>query len=154
MRLKLNGQDVEIPADQGDEPLLFVLRDHFNLNGPKYGCGVGACGACVVLVDGAAQRSCLLTPADVEAASVTTQEGLMADGDLHPLQQAWIDHSVPQCGYCQNGQIMTAAGLLQQNPQATGEDIADAMDGVICRCGTQVRIRAAIADAQQRMGRS
>jgi aerobic-type carbon monoxide dehydrogenase small subunit (CoxS/CutS family) len=78
----------------------------------------------------------------------------MADGDLHPLQQAWIDHSVPQCGYCQNGQIMTAAGLLQQNPQATGEDIADAMDGVICRCGTQVRIRAAIADAQQRMGRS
>jgi len=152
MPMTLNGRTVDVPAEQADEPLLFLLRDHFGLYGPKFGCGVGACGACTVLVDGEAARACLLTAADVDGATVVTLEGLSAIEPLQPLQRAWIDHSVPQCGFCQNGQIMTAAALLQQDPPPDDGDIADAMDAVICRCGTQARVRAAVAAARRAMG--
>ena len=151
MRITLNRQPVEIPHEHSDEPLLFVLRDHFELNGPRFGCGVGSCGACTVVIDGEAQRSCVYPASAVDGRQVLTLEGL-ADGErLHPVQQAWIDESVPQCGYCQNGQIMTAFALLSARPEATAVEIEAAMDGVLCRCGTQVRIRRAIARAQAAM---
>jgi aerobic-type carbon monoxide dehydrogenase small subunit (CoxS/CutS family) len=154
MRAMLNDRDVEIPTDMAEEPLLFLLRDHFQLNGPKFGCGVGACGACTVLVDGEAQRSCMLTGADVAGSAVVTLDGLGRAGQPHALQTAWIEESVPQCGYCQNGQIMTAAGLLHGRPDAAPADIAVVMDTVVCRCGTQVRIRRAVLKAQRIMARS
>ncbi len=155
MEFSLNGQPAAAPPEMDDDPLLYVLRDHFGLNGPKFGCGVGACGACTVIVDGAAERSCQLTPKDVEGRSVVTLEGLGAGQrqGLHPVQRAWIEASVPQCGYCQNGQIMTAAALLAAEPNAGPETIAATMDEVICRCGSQVRIRRAIALAQARIRR-
>jgi isoquinoline 1-oxidoreductase subunit alpha len=150
MRFTLNGKESDIPSAFAEDRLLWLLRDHFYLNGPKYGCGVGACGACVVHVDGEAQRSCLLMAGDVVGRRVVTLEHLGAghDSGLHPVQKAWIDASVPQCGYCQNGQIMTAAALLAAKPQATARDISAAMDDVICRCGTQQRIRTAVVAAQ------
>lgn len=151
MRLTVNGKPADVPDDYAGDPLLYVLRDHLGLNGPKYGCGVGACGACTVHIDGTAQRACLVTTADVAEADIVTLEGLMADGALHPVQAAWIAHSVPQCGYCQNGQIMTAVALLSANPRAGEAEIAAAMDGVVCRCGTHARIRRAIAAAQAQM---
>ncbi len=151
MMFTLNRQAVTLPDDEADEPLLFVLRDRFALNGPKFGCGVGACGACTVLVDGAAQRSCLLAAADVAGAAITTLEGLAGGDGLHPLQQAWIEHSVPQCGYCQNGQIMTAAALLADDPAADAAAVEDALDPVLCRCGSQARIRRAVLAAGRRM---
>jgi len=154
MRAMVNGRDVEIPTDMAEEPLLFVLRDHFLLNGPKFGCGVGACGACTVLVDGEALRACLTSAADIEGSTVVTLEGLGSPDRPHALQTAWIDESVPQCGYCQNGQIMTAAGLLKSQPDASPADIADVMDQVVCRCGTQPRIRRAILKAQRIMAGS
>jgi aerobic-type carbon monoxide dehydrogenase small subunit (CoxS/CutS family) len=153
MKLNVNGTDVEIPANMAGDRLLWVLRDHLALNGPKYGCGVGACGACTVQIDGEAQRSCLVIAQDATGKIIVTLEGLgngKADG-LHPVQKAWIEASVPQCGYCQNGQIMTAAVLLAANPVATPDDIATAMDSVLCRCGTHVRIKAAIIKAQEAM---
>ncbi|HJM52295.1 MAG TPA: (2Fe-2S)-binding protein [Alphaproteobacteria bacterium] len=155
MNFSLNGRPVVSPSAMDDDPLLYVLRDGFGLLGPKFGCGVGACGACTVLVDGAAERSCQLTPKDVDGRTIVTLEGLGAgrrDG-LHAVQRAWIEASVPQCGYCQNGQIMTAAALLAADPKAGPETIAAAMDGVICRCGTQARIRQAIALVQANGGR-
>lgn len=154
MRITLNGRQTEVPADWSDEPLLYVLRDHFALNGPRYGCGAGSCGACMVIVDGTASPSCTLTAASVEGAEVRTLEGL-ADGErLHPVQQAWIEESVPQCGYCQNGQIIAAVALLESTPEADKDDIVAAMDGVLCRCGTYPRVRQAIRRAQTAMRRA
>ena len=151
MRIILNRQSVEIPDEFSDEPLLFVLRDHFGLNGPRFGCGVASCGACTVVIDGEAQRSCVYPASAAQGSEVLTLEGL-ADGDkLHPVQQAWIEESVPQCGYCQNGQIMSAFALLAARPDADASGIEAIMDGVLCRCGTQTRIRKAIARAQAAM---
>lgn len=151
MHFTLNGEAATIPRAMAEDRFLWLLRDHFALNGPKYGCGVGVCGACTIHVDGVAQRACLLTAAEVEGRAVTTLEGLgaMAAGGLHPVQRAWIEAAVPQCGYCQNGQIMTAAALLNADASVPAADIAAAMDSVICRCGTQARIAAAIGLAQQ-----
>ena len=124
-------------------PLLWALRDNLGLTGTKYGCGIGVCGACTVLVDGRAARSCTITVADVGTQSVTTIEGLSDDGS-HPLQQAWLEEQVAQCGFCQAGQIMSAAALLRETPRPTDADIDRVMSDVICRCGTYLRIRRAI----------
>ena len=139
--LNVNGKTttVDVPADM---PLLWVIRDVLNLKGTKFGCGVGQCGACTVIVGGRAQRSCQ-TPVSAAKAPITTIEGLSADG-THPLQQAWMEIDVPQCGYCQAGQIMSASALLSSNPKPTDEQITTAMTGNICRCGTYLRIRQAI----------
>lgn len=143
--LKVNGQTrtVDVPADA---PLLWVLRDSLELTGTKYGCGMGLCGACTVHLDGNPTRSCQTPVSSATNLSITTIEGLSPDGN-HPLQKAWCDHDVPQCGYCQAGQIMTAAAFLRENPKPTETEIADAMAGNICRCGTYVRIHAAVKDA-------
>lgn len=153
MRFALNGTAVRIPESLSQDRLLWVLRDHFLLNGPKYGCGVGACGACTIHLDGVAERACLLTAQDVAGRVVTTLEGLGAAvaGGLHPVQQAWVETAVPQCGYCQNGQIMAAAALLNAAAGAAPAEMSAAMDAIICRCGTQARIAAAIGLAQQKM---
>lgn len=148
----LNGETVEVPADLGDVPLLWVLREHFGLTGTKYGCGVGSCGACTVLVDGRAVRSCQTTVSDVGRRAVTTIEGLSRDGTLHPVQSAWLSENVPQCGYCQAGQIMTAAALLSANPAPTDDDIRQAFAGNLCRCGTYMRIRRAVRAAARAGG--
>lgn len=131
--------------------MLWVLRDHINLVGTKYGCGIGQCGACTVHLDGNAVRSCSLTVDKVKDQKITTIEGLSANGD-HPLQEAWIAHDVPQCGYCQAGQVMNAASLLSNNSNPSDEEIAGAMNGNICRCGTYTRIKAAIKTAATKMG--
>lgn len=140
-RLTVNGrqQTVDVPADM---PLLWVLRDTLNLKGTKYGCGVGACGACTVQINGEARRSCQTQVSNVNQA-VTTIEGLSADGS-HPLQKAWIELDVPQCGYCQAGQLMSAAALLSRTPRPSDAQINTAMTGNVCRCGTYLRIREAI----------
>ncbi len=139
--LNVNGssKSVDAPADM---PLLWVLRDALNLKGAKYGCGIGQCGACTVLIDGKAVRSCV-TPVASAKGQIITIEGLQPDR-LHPLQQAWTQIDVPQCGYCQSGQIMSAAALLAKTPKPTDADIDTAMNGNACRCGTYPRIRAAI----------
>ena len=126
-----------------DTPLLWVLRDELRLTGTKYGCGEGQCGACTVHVDGAALRSCVVPVSSVARQKITTIEGLSSDG-RHPVQRAWIEEDVPQCGYCQPGQMMTAASLLAYRPKPTDAEIDDAMSGNICRCGTYPRIRKAI----------
>ncbi len=144
--LKINDKSQTIEAD-GDTPLLWVLRDHLNLVGTKYGCGIGQCGACTVHVDGNAVRSCLIAVKQVKGA-VTTIEGLSENGD-HPVQQAWKQHDVPQCGYCQAGQMMTAAALLKENPSPTDEEIKQNMSGNICRCGTYLRINQAVKTASK-----
>jgi isoquinoline 1-oxidoreductase alpha subunit len=143
--LKVNGQTrtLSVPAET---PLLWALRDHLDLVGTKYGCGIGQCGACTVHINGVAMRSCLSPVSTVVDAEITTIEGLDPTG-AHPLQKAWCDHDVPQCGYCQAGQIMTAAALLKSNPKPSDADIDAAMTGNLCRCGTYLRIRAAIKDA-------
>ena len=140
----MNGQDrtVDVPADT---PLLWVLRDSLDLVGTKYGCGLGLCGACTVHLAGTAARSCQLPVSSIATGEITTIEGLTPNGS-HPLQKAWCEHDVAQCGYCQAGQIMTAAALLKNTPSPTDEDINGAMAGNICRCGTYLRIRAAIKD--------
>lgn len=148
--LNINGTSHSI--DLPDEvPLLWVLRDELGLTGTKFGCGVAACGACTVHIDGEAVRSCQVTLADVWG-KVTTIEGLAGPTALSALQQAWIDHQVAQCGYCQSGQIMQAAALLADNPSPSDDEINDAMHGNLCRCGTYPRIRAAIHDAAAKMG--
>jgi isoquinoline 1-oxidoreductase alpha subunit len=126
-----------------DTPLLWALRDTLALTGTKFGCGIGSCGSCTVLLDGAPVRSCQVTIAEVAGRKVTTIEGLSPDGN-HPVQRAWIADEVPQCGYCQSGQIVTAAALLARKPRPTDADIDAAMDGILCRCGTYERIRRAI----------
>lgn len=147
MSFILNGESHIIPADWADEPLLFLLREHFGLTGAKFGCGVGMCGACTVIADGVAIRSCVTRAADVEGSTVRTVEGLAWGDTLHPVQQAWLDLAVPQCGYCQAGQIMAAVALLEETPRPTESEIEAAMDGNLCRCGTYPRIRAAITRA-------
>jgi isoquinoline 1-oxidoreductase subunit alpha len=143
--LKVNGKTrtLNVPAET---PLLWALRDHLDLVGTKYGCGIGQCGACTVHINGVAMRSCLALVSTVVDAEITTIEGLDPAG-AHPLQKAWCDHDVPQCGYCQAGQIMSAAALLKSNPKPSDADIDAAMTGNLCRCGTYLRIRAAIKDA-------
>lgn len=145
--LTVNGQthQVDLP---GDVPLLWVLRDALNLTGTKYGCGVASCGACTVQTDGEAVRSCQVPLSEVWGA-VTTIEGLGQPEALHPLQEAWIAHQVPQCGYCQSGQIMQAAALLAEIPNPSDDEIDAAMSGNLCRCGTYPRIRAAIKSASE-----
>ena len=143
--LKINGQTHAVEAD-ADTPLLWVLRDHVGLVGTKFGCGIAQCGACTVHANGNAVRSCSVPVSNAEGMSITTIEGLSKDGD-HPVQQAWIEHDVPQCGYCQAGQIMSAAALLDSNGNPTDADIDDAMSGNICRCGTYTRIKKAIYTA-------
>jgi len=143
--LTINGQAHEVDVDPAT-PLLWVLRDHLHLYGTKYGCGIAECGACTVHLDGAAVRSCVLPVSRVGSRAVTTIEGLSARGD-HPLQKAWLEHDVAQCGYCQGGQIMSAAALLAKNPHPSDAEIEGAMKGNLCRCGTYVRIKAAIKAA-------
>ena len=140
--LLVNGtaRSVEVSPDT---PLLWALRDTLALTGTKFGCGIGACGSCTVLLDGAPVRSCQVTVAEVKNRKVTTIEGLSPDGS-HPVQRAWIADEVPQCGYCQSGQIVAAAALLARKPRPTDADIDGAMDGILCRCGTYDRIRRAI----------
>ena len=147
--ITINGKTHSVDVDQA-MPLLWFLRDKLELTGTKFGCGMGLCGACTVHLDGRAVRSCLTPVAQAFGKSVTTIEGLSPDGS-HPLQIAWVNNNVPQCGYCQAGQIMSAAELLSQNPKPTVEDINTAMQGNICRCGTYTRIRSAILDAADQM---
>ena len=140
---RVNNQAVQF-SDAPDTPLLWVLRDHLQLSGAKYGCGIGQCGACTVLVNGKARRSCVMPVARLQGKSVVTIEGLAStDGQLHPVQQAWLDEDVPQCGYCQSGQIMASVDLLQSHPEPSDEDINTGLTN-LCRCGTYVRIRKAI----------
>jgi isoquinoline 1-oxidoreductase alpha subunit len=153
VELTINGQPHRLEVED-DMPLLWALREQLGLTGTKFGCGIGACGACTVHVDGAPARSCLVTVAAVAGRAITTIEGLGAGG-LHPLQQAWIARNVPQCGYCQSGQIMTAAALLAGNSAPSDAEIDQAMAGNLCRCGTYQRIRQAIrlaADGQRAAG--
>jgi isoquinoline 1-oxidoreductase subunit alpha len=146
--LKVNGKTFKVDADP-QTPLLWVLRDHLELTGSKYGCGIGQCGACTVHVNGEPMRSCALPVSTVGKAKITTIEGLSTNGD-HPVQKAWEEVDVPQCGYCQAGQIMSAAALLKKNPKPSDADINAAMAGNICRCGTYNRIREAIHLAAQK----
>jgi aerobic-type carbon monoxide dehydrogenase small subunit (CoxS/CutS family) len=142
MKLDINGEIRELDVDP-ETPLLWVLRDDIGLTGTKYGCGIAFCGACTVHVDGAPARACVTSVGAVAGRQVTTIEGLSPQG-THPVQQAWIELQVPQCGYCQSGQIMSAVALLESNPKPSDEDIDAAMSGNLCRCGTYQRIRAAI----------
>jgi aerobic-type carbon monoxide dehydrogenase small subunit (CoxS/CutS family) len=145
--LKINGKSLKVDVDQST-PILWVLRDHLDLIGTKFGCGIAQCGACTIHLDGTAVRSCQLPVSAAENAEITTIEGISENGD-HPVQKAWIEHDVPQCGYCQAGQIMSATALLKSNPSPSDEDIDNAMNGNICRCGTYTRIKAAIKTASQ-----
>src|SRR5690606_27616786 len=146
----LNDKPVNVDA-QPDMPLLWEIRDMLNMTGTKYGCGMALCGACTVHLDGQSVRSCTLPVSAVANKSITTIEGLSATG-THPVQQAWAEHNVPQCGYCQSGQIMSAVALLQNNPDPTDADIDNHMQGNICRCGTYPRIKAAIKTAAKNGG--
>ena len=143
--LTINGKKSTVDVDP-ETPLLWVLRDHSKLVGTKYGCGIAQCGACTVHLDGSVIRSCQLPIASVADNEITTIEGLSENGD-HPVQKAWLEHDVPQCGYCQAGQIMSAASFLKSNPNPTDEEIENAMNGNICRCATYNRIKAAIKTA-------
>ncbi|WP_395340003.1 (2Fe-2S)-binding protein [Ningiella sp. W23] len=147
----INGKAFEIDVDEA-MPLLWFLRDRLELTGTKFGCGMAVCGACTVHIDGQAARSCVMPLSAVAGKSVTTIEGLAPEHD-HPLQKAWLKHKVPQCGYCQAGQIMNAASLLAQNASPTSDQIDTAMQGNICRCGTYQRIKAAISDAALELGK-
>ncbi|MGE0588942.1 MAG: (2Fe-2S)-binding protein [Cyclobacteriaceae bacterium] len=147
--LTINGKSQQVDVDP-DTPVLWVLRDNLDLVGTKYGCGIGQCGACTIHLDGTAVRSCSLPVAAVGEKKVTTIEGLSANGD-HPVQEAWREHDVPQCGYCQAGQIMNAAALLSKNPKPSEEQIENAMNGNLCRCGTYLNIKAAIKTASAKL---
>ena len=147
--LEVNGETHTLDVDPSTR-LLYVLRNDLGLRGPRFGCGLGQCGACTVLVDGVARLSCTLRVSGVDG-EITTLEGLSADGELHPVQQAWIDVQVPQCGFCQNGQILTAKALLDGNPRPTDEEIQQGMDRVLCRCMTYYRIQAAVRHAAETM---
>lgn len=143
--ITINGKKQTLDVDP-NTPLLWVLRDHLKLVGTKYGCGIAQCGACTVHFNGSAVRSCQLPVSSAAGNEITTIEGLSENGD-HPVQQAWLDVDVPQCGYCQAGQIMSASALLKRNPSPSDEEIENAMNGNICRCGTYTRIKAAIKKA-------
>lgn len=142
VKLRVNGAAHEVDVDPST-PLLYVLRNDLHLHGPRFGCGLGQCSVCAVIIDGAAVRSCI-TPVSAVRSEITTLEGLTQNGKLHPLQQAWIDEQAAQCGYCQNGQIMTAKALLDRNPHPSDTEIRAAMDGALCRCMTYYRVQAAI----------
>jgi aerobic-type carbon monoxide dehydrogenase small subunit (CoxS/CutS family) len=142
VKLQVNGAAHEVDVDPST-PLLYILRNDLNLKGPRFGCGLGQCSTCTVLIGGQAVRSCI-TPVSAVSGEITTLEGLAKDGRLHPLQQAWIDEQAAQCGYCQNGQILTAKALLDRNPKPTDAEIRAAMDGALCRCMTYYRVQAAI----------
>jgi len=144
--LKVNGKTHIVDVDPST-PLLYVLRNDIGLHGPRFGCGLGQCGACRVIIKGEAVRSCLRPASASQGVEITTLEGLARDGVLHPLQQAWIDEQVPQCGFCQNGQILTAKVLLDRNPAPTDAQIRQAMSGTLCRCMTYYRVQAAIKRA-------
>ncbi len=147
--LQVNGKKHQVEAES-DTPLLWILRDHLDLPGTKYGCGISQCGACTIHLNGVAIRSCSTTVSSAVGASITTIEGLSEVGDS-PVQLAWKEHDVPQCGYCQSGQIMSATALLNRNKRPSDEEIEGAMNGNICRCGTYVRIKAAIKTAASKM---
>ena len=147
--LTVNGETRTVAVDPAT-PLLYVLRNDLGLRGPRFGCGLAQCGACTVIENGQAIRSCA-TPVGRVTGEITTLEGLAQDGELHPLQQAWIEEQVPQCGYCQNGQLMTAKALLDRNPSPTDAQIREGMNGVLCRCMTYYRIQAAIKRAAETM---
>ena len=147
--LKINGVTKTVDVDP-TTPLLWVLRDHLDMAGTKFGCGIAACGACTIHLNDTAMRACVLPVSAVGDQEVTTIEGLSAHGD-HPVQKAWLEHDVPQCGYCQAGQIMTAAALLKENSNPSDEEIESAMNGNLCRCGTYTRIKAAVKTAAKNM---
>lgn len=147
MQLKVNGRTAAVPPEWRNESLLNVLREPLGLMGTKFGCGAGLCGACTVLLDGVAVRSCVLPVANVGDAAITTIEGLGTAEQLHPVQQAWLDVAVPQCGYCQAGQIMSTVALLGRTPRPDDSAIDSALAGNLCRCGTQQRIRQAVKRA-------
>ena len=147
MKVWINKKSIELKSDK-NTPLLWALRDELNLVGTKYGCGIGSCGACTVLMDGKAVRSCQIPISVIENRQITTIEGLNSEAE-HPVQKAWIEVDVPQCGYCQSGQIMSAVSLLNDNPKPNDEEIDIAMRGNICRCGTYVRIKNAIKLASE-----
>ncbi len=150
IQFELNGKQVEMPLDS-TQSLLWALRTHFNLSGTKYGCGMGYCGSCTVLMDNEPVRSCSITMDDVAGKKITTIEGLASNGKLHPLQQAFADHDALQCGYCTPGMIMNAWGLLLKNPRPTRQQIIDGMEDNFCRCGAHTRIIAAIEAAAKEM---
>ena len=144
--LKVNGETHTVDIDPST-PLLYILRNDLDLRGPRFGCGLGQCGACTVIINGEAVRSCIRPTSSVQGQEITTLEGLARDGALDPLQQAWIDEQVPQCGFCQNGQILTAKVLLDKNPDPTDAQVRQGMAGTLCRCMTYYRIQAAIKRA-------
>ena len=148
-QLKVNGKINAVDVDP-NTPILWVLRDHLNLVGTKFGCGIAACGACTIHLNGVAIRSCSLPVSSIGTGAITTIEGLSQQVD-HVLQKAWEEHDVPQCGYCQAGQIMSAAALLKRKPKPTDKEIEDAMNGNLCRCGTYLRIKAAIRTASNNL---
>lgn len=150
MNITVNGVAHTIDVED-DMPLLWVLRDELNITGPKYGCGIAQCGACTVHLNGMAVRSCQVRASELDGAEITTIEGLGQPGSLSAVQEAWVEHQVAQCGYCQSGQIMQAAAFLDLNPEPTDEDIDRAMSANLCRCGTYPRIRAAVKAAAQKM---
>ncbi|HWR74696.1 MAG TPA: (2Fe-2S)-binding protein [Bacteroidales bacterium] len=150
IRFKLNNKDTELVSDP-NRILLWVLRDHFGLTGTKYGCGIGFCGTCTVLIDNEAVRSCTLAVSDVAGKSVITIEGLAEDGKLHPVQQAFADHDALQCGYCTPGMVITAVALLNKNQSPTRQEIIDGLEDNLCRCGAHTRIIDAVADASKVM---
>jgi len=147
--INVNGKQHQVDVDP-DTPVLWVLRDNLDLVGTKYGCGIAQCGACTVHLDGTAVRSCSVPVSSVGEAKITTIEGMSEDAN-HAVQQAWLEHDVAQCGYCQSGQMMNAASLLSRNPNPSDKEIEDAMNGNICRCGTYVRIKAAIRTASEKL---
>lgn len=148
MRLNVNGREHEVDVVRDDTPLLWVLRDHLGLVGTKFGCGISQCGACTVHIDGEPAFACSVPAAGLEGREITTIEGLAGgNGELHPLQQAWIDHDVPQCGYCQSGQLMRAAALLGRNASPSEDEVDQALAPSLCRCGTYNRIRSAVLTA-------
>lgn len=150
IRFKLNGREAELVTDP-NQILLWVLRNHFGLTGTKYGCGIGFCGACTVLIDGEPVRSCMIPVSDVADKNVVTIEGLATGEKLHPVQQAFIDHDALQCGFCTPGMVLTAVGMLGKNPSPTREEIINGLEDNLCRCGAHVRIVEAVKDAAESM---